>query len=188
MEQGYSLGNILKNTTKKQRIGFGLAFVVIVALVVILFVMIGTPQESSDEAGDNGGASEEVAETEQIVLGEGVAGTALAEDGNDEKTASAQVPVSTEYNERHKYTLVDYMPSAIYDFKEYGDGQSGTRIYWEIVENTAIEKGIVVKLDSCDEAGNKALANEYLRSIPVDLSDYVIVYQVRVGGVPCDVP
>ena len=187
MEQGYSLGNIFRNTTKKQRIGFGLAFVIIVVLVIILFLLVGLPQENSDNT-DNNGSTEELIEDGigSASFEEGVSGADLNKGNNDEDN-SVNVPVSVDYNENHEYTLIEYIPKSKYDYITYGDNQHGLRAYWVINENTAIKKGIGVSVDSCDVEGNKVAANNYLKSLPVDLSDYFIVYRVHEGDIPCDV-
>ena len=191
MEQGFSFKNVLSNMTKQQKVMIALFVSLTIILLLILGgllagTQIGNPNENGEWAdssegsgGDNGDSS--------AVVEEGINGSEINYDNTVSENASyVDVPVSTDYNKDHKYTLTEYMPSGIYDFVSYGNNQSGARIYWEISENTAVEKGIVVKLDSCDVEGNKKKANEYLRGMNVNLSEYVIVYQVRVGEVPCD--
>ena len=182
MQQGYSLSNALVNMTKRQKIGIALFLVVVVFLIIVLFMVIGMPREDSVIEENS---SEEVVEVkdEPIVLEDGITGVELVNGG----TAVAQVPVSAEYNEDHEYTLIDYIPAANYEYVNYGDGQTGIKNYWWVTENTAIEKGIIVSANSCDVEGNTAAANEFLKGLPVDLSDYVIVYQVHESAVPCNV-
>lgn len=178
-KENFSIKNLLVNLTKKQKIGIGL-FLVIVAIVAMVFsAMINSVHEDiSDES--KGDTTEEI----DITIGEGtVWSTSGAE---DKESTKVETPVSTDYSDSHEYSLIDYVPTSNYKYIVY-DGGYGTRNYWWITENTAIEKGIVVSVDSCDVAGNTAAANEYLKSLPVDLSDYIIVYQTHTSDVPCEV-
>lgn len=175
----YSIKNLLINLTKKQKLGI-VAFLVLLAIVAMIFAgLVGSLQTdlSDDE--------EEVVENSAPVS-EGVKWEDNS-DGNSENVESVEVPVSTDYNENHEYTLIDYLPSSRFINMDYGNDQHGVRGYWVISENTAVEKGIVVSVDSCDVEGNTASANEYLKGLPVDLSEYTIVYETHVGDVPCDV-
>lgn len=194
MERSYSLGNAFKNMTGKQKIAFGLVFVIIVVLVVVLLLVIGTPNGDNGEADgdydvtDSDYYSEEATEPEDETteLENGIVGASvIGSDVNGD--ANAMVPVSVDYNEDHDYLLIDYIPISKYDYITYGNNQHGVRAYWIINENTAIDKGLVISVDSCDVEGNNAAANEYLRSLPVDLSDYVFVYRVHEGNVPCNI-
>ena len=84
--------------------------------------------------------------------------------------------VSTEYNEEHEYTLDEYLPWTNYDYLE---DESGVEVKYNIEENTAIPKGIVVTVSGCDEETNKANANNYLATLPIELSEYEISYIVE---------
>ena len=108
---------------------------------------------------------------------------------NDDPTSVTDiqgVTVSTEYNEEHSYTLDEYLPASEYEYVDV-DGGYGVVEYWMIEENTAIEKGIVVSVDSCDVEKYTAAANEYLKSLQIDLSEYDITYQTHVGIAPCEI-
>ena len=95
---------------------------------------------------------------------------------DDEVIVQNKPSVSTEYNEEHEYTLDEYLPWTNYDYLEDG---SGVEVKYDIEENTAIPKGIVVTVSGCDEETNKANANNYLGTIPVDLDEYKISYIVE---------
>lgn len=172
-----SLHNLVVNLTKKQKLGMVALIAIIVILVIVLAVVVNQSQDDVSDGSEEGQMNTETAA--------GVSGDNI---NNEDEAVGIEVPVSTDYQSSHVYTLRDYLPKDKYDFKEFGDGETGARVYWSISENTAIEKGIVVRVDSCNEERNKASANEYLRTIPVDLSEYTIVYQVATGDVPCDVP
>lgn len=176
-----SLKNLAKNMTLRQKVGIGLFMVISVLIVVFLTLVINTTQEDFAEEEETTSSMDS-----NVTIEEGVTGDNLNDDASDDVDV-VETPVSIDYNEDHVYTLIDYIPKSNYRYITYGDNQYGVRGYWIINENTAVEKGIVVSVDSCDVEGNTASANEYLKNLPVDLSEYLIVYQEHTGDVPCDV-
>ena len=97
------------------------------------------------------------------------------QDGGDEVTQNETL-VSTEYNPEHEYTLSDYLPWTYY---EYLEDRSGVDVKYDIVENTAIPKGIVVTINGCDEENNRLSANKYLGTLPIEPGEYEITYIVK---------
>ena len=176
MEQGYSLSNIFKNTTKKQRIAFIIVLVVIIVLISVLFMLVGASGETAEETTNP---------EEEFVLFEGVNGDVIDKEESEEST-KVEVPVSTDYSSKHRYTLIDFLPKGEYKFLTGEESFVNSITYYIIKENTAVDKGIVVSVDVCDVKGNKKAANDYLKSLPIDLSEYVIVYQTHGSDVPCD--
>lgn len=178
MQQEYGIKNILKNTTRGQKITVVLFLLIVVVLVVVLIVLATGETEEELGDGESGDGT--------VVVSEGTQG--LDADGeNSENGNLVEVPVSTKFEENHNYTLIEYLPKGEYAFLNGEESDEDSVVYYYISENTAIDKGIVVSVDSCDEEGNTTKANDYLKSLPVDLSEYVIVYETHVGDVPCDV-
>ena len=99
-----------------------------------------------------------------------------SDEGGDVEVVQNEPSVSTEYNEEHEYTLDEYLPWTNYDYLE---DESGVEVKYNIEENTAIPKGIVVTVSGCDEETNKANANNYLATLPIELSEYEISYIVE---------
>ena len=147
MSSIYSVRNVFEKGNRGQVVVI-VAGVVIVILVVILVILLVGDKSEDDNIQSN----------------------------NNVEVTQDEIPVSTEYNEEHKYTLDDYLPWTNYDYLEDG---SGVDVKYDITENTAIPKGIVVTVSGCDEETNKANANAYLGTIPVDLSEYEISYIVK---------
>lgn len=179
MQQEYGIKNIFKNTTRGQKVVAGLFVLIVVILVVVLIVLVmGNAEEdlSDDDGSGDNGATEVVEGTQGLDTGDG--------GGN---VQNVEVPVSTKFEENHNYTLIEYLPKGEYAFLNGEESDEDSVVYYYISENTAIDKGIVVSVDSCDEEGNTTKANDYLKSLPVDLSEYVIVYETHTGDVPCDV-
>lgn len=180
-----SVSNLVQNLSKKQKLGIAVLIVVIVVLAMVFAAMANQVQEDI-----SGNPEEEqiTVETATGVSGDSISGGSDENgDGNGTEAKSVEVPVSTDYNERHEYTLSDYLPASKHEYVDYGDDESGIVDYWWVTENTVVEKGIVVSADDCDEKENTAAANEFLSNLPVDLSEYTIVYQTHTGSVPCDV-
>ena len=125
------------------------AGIIIVILLTILMVLLINGETSNDNKQNEGGNVE------------------MVQNG---------ATISTDYNENHEYTLNEYLPWTNYDYLEDG---SGVEVKYNIEENTAIPKGIVVTVSGCDEEVNKTNANAYLSTIPVDLDDYEISYIVE---------
>ncbi len=97
-------------------------------------------------------------------------------DSSESDSLSGGLVLNVDYDEKHTYTLNDYLPLVRY---EYLDDGSGTKEYYDIVENSAVEKGVVVTVNGCDEEMNKRDANKYLESLPIQLKEYEIIYRVR---------
>ena len=147
MSNLYNVKNVFEKGNKGQVVVM-IAGVVIVILIVILVILLVGDKSEDDNIQSN----------------------------NNVEVTQDEIPVSTEYNKDHEYTLNDYLPWTNYDYLEDG---SGVDVKYDITENTAIPKGIVVTVNGCDEETNKANANAYLGTIPVDLSEYEISYVVK---------
>ena len=147
MSSIYSVRNVFEKGNRGQVVVI-VAGVVIVILIVILVILLVGDKSEDDNIQSN----------------------------NNVEVTQDEIPVSTEYNKDHEYTLNDYLPWTNYDYLEDG---SGVDVKYDITENTAIPKGIVVTVNGCDEETNKANANTYLSTIPVDLNEYEISYIVK---------
>ena len=147
MSSIYSIRNVFEKGNRGQVVVI-VAGVMIVILIVILVILLVGDKSEDDNIQSN----------------------------NNVEVTQDEIPVSTEYNKDHEYTLNDYLPWTNYDYLEDG---SGVDVKYDIAENTAIPKGIVVTVSGCDEETNKANANAYLGTIPVDLSEYEISYIVK---------
>ena len=148
MSSIYSVRNVFEKDNKGKVVIIIVGVVIVILVVILVILLVG------DRSGNNN----------------------VQSNSNDVEATQDEMPVSTEYNEEHKYTLDDYLPWTNYDYLEDG---SGVDVKYDIAENTAIPKGIVVTVSGCDEETNKANANAYLSTIPVDLSEYEISYIVK---------
>lgn len=147
MSSIYSVRNIFEKENKGKVVIIIVGVVIVILVVILVILLVGDKSED-----DN------------------------IQSNNNVEVTQDEIPVSTEYNEEHKYTLDGYLPWTNYDYLEDG---SGVDVKYDIAENTAIPKGIVVTVSGCDEETNKANANAYLSTIPVDLNEYEISYIVK---------
>ena len=147
MSSIYSVRNVFEKDNKGKVVIIIVGVVIVILVVILVILLVGDKSED-----DN------------------------IQSNNNVEVTQDEIPVSTEYNEEHKYTLDDYLPWTNYDYLEDG---SGVDVKYDITENTAIPKGIVVTVNGCDEETNKANANTYLSTIPVDLNEYEISYIVK---------
>lgn len=147
MSSIYSVRNVFEKGNRGQVVVI-VAGVVIVILIVILVILLVGDKSEDDNIQSN----------------------------NNVEVTQDEIPVSTEYNEEHEYTLNDYLPWTNYDYLEDG---SGVDVKYDIAENTAIPKGIVVTVSGCDEELNKTNANNYLATLPIELSEYEVSYIVE---------
>lgn len=186
-DNSFSIKNLFTNLSKQQKIAAGLILPGILIVLAIMVPIINSAQEGFEdyELGDHDSSNE--SDTTVGVGQKWDSNTTNTNDDDNNDSETVEVPVSTSYNDDHEYTLIDYLPYSAYVFLDYDDADDTSRVYYSIEENTAIEKGIVISVDSCDVEGNTAAAQEYLKSIPVDLSEYTVVYQTHTGEVPCDV-
>ena len=123
MSSIYSVRNVFEKDNRGQVVVI-VAGVVIVILIVILVILLVGDKSEDDNIQSN----------------------------NNVEVTQDEIPVSTEYNKDHEYTLNDYLPWTNYDYLEDG---SGVDVKYDITENTAIS------------------------TIPVDLDEYEISYIVK---------
>lgn len=192
MEQGYSLSNIFKNTTRKQRVGFGVILAVVVVLLIVLIVLVmNNPQ-------DNDVDNEEEQQTNSVV--DVTEDTYVDEQGNtvtQEITTYADggtIITETKTDEYGNVTTVD--PSLITTYFPYqvmrkhtnedliDFGLEYTLRYSLHLDEDA--KVINATIEYCDVEGDKALVQEYINSIPLNLSGYTVNYETFSEDAFCD--
>lgn len=177
MENTNSFYNLVHNLSAKQKIAIAL----FIAILIIggIFAGLGNTTKNPLQA--------DTSEEQSLTT---ASSSSNIDSSSNESPADGYTPtgfpISTEYNSNHNYTLIEYLPYSDDVFLTGEESMEDVIENFIIKENTAISKGIVVSVDSCDVEGNTAAANNYLASIPVDLSQYDIVYQTHVGDVPCE--
>lgn len=192
MEQGYSLSNIFKNTTKKQRIGFCLIVAVVVILIIILVALVmsgGSPSKDNGGEEESGDQVENVTEdtyvneqgytvtqkTTTYKNGEKeITGTKTDEYGNVTTIDSNLVTSYFPYQVMRQHTNEDLINSGFEYTLRYSLGldEGGAKV-------------INATIEYCDVEGDKALVQQYINSIPLDLSEYTINYETFTADAFC---
>lgn len=183
MEQGYSLSNIFNNTTRKQRIGFGIIVVVIIVLLVILVVLVmNSSQDDSvnDEEGQQADGVVDVTEdtyvddqgytvTQETTTyadgGKVITETKMDEYGNVTTVDPSLITTYFPYQVVRKHTSEDLIDAGF---------DSTLRYSLHLDEES---KTINAMIEDCDVEGDKALVEQYISSIPLDLSAYTVNYE-----------
>ncbi len=164
MEAGYNLGNILRNMTKKQKIGVAVFLAIVVILVLVLILLVMSGQQAVDETTDDDGSSGETVVTE----------TKMDEYGNVTTVDPDLITTYFPYQVMRKHAseeLVDF--GFEYTLRYALDLDEEARIITAIIEY-------------CDVEADKALVQQYIDSIPLDLSAYTVNYETFSEDAICD--
>ena len=180
MEQGYSLSNIFKNTTKKQRVGFFLFLIVVAILFIILIALVMSGTSDNSDEGDSDGQTESVTEdayvneqgytVTQVITtnadgSQTITETKMDEYGNVTTTDPNLITTYFPYQVMRRHTSEDLINSGFEYTLRYSLGLDEA------------EKVINATIEYCDEEGDKVLVQQYLDSIPLDLSEYTVNYE-----------
>lgn len=143
--------NLYNNLTQKQKIGIVAIFFVIVIILVIVGIAVSTQQsENKDQLLDD--SSEYIED----------------EDYDPDYVDPEKTPIEG----GDQSSIETFLPHAVFVEEE---DFSALRYYIE--EDAESDNVINVMFSACDEATSKTLAQEYLDSIPLDLSGYTINYE-----------
>jgi len=194
MEAGYNLGNVLRNMTKKQKIGAVVFLAVIIILVIILmFLMFGDQQATDESSGDGdsvgqneaANVKEETYEnddgytvTKKTTIYENgetvVTETKMDEYGNVTTVDPDLITTYFPYQVMRKHTSEELVDSGFdYTLRYSLDLDEEARIITAIIEY-------------CDVEADKALVQQYLDSIPLDLSVYTVSYETFSEDAICE--
>ena len=194
MEKGYSLSNLFKNMTKNQKIGVLIAIAIIVILIIISASLMAGGEQIIDGAVSN-------SETEQSEDGTSVEEETYVNDEGYTVTKEittyadgGKIITETKEDEYGNVTTVD--PSLITTYFPYqvmrkhtsedllDSGFEYTLRYSLSLDEEA--KVINATIEFCDVEGDKALVQEYINSIPLDLSAYTVNYETFAEDAFCE--
>lgn len=171
----------LDKMSGKQKIGFLVAGVVIISLVLVLVAML-LIGDGSD--GGNGG-EKIISETE---------GTYVNENGDTvtvETVTNANGDTTTRETKEDAYgnvtttdpeLITTYFP---YQVVREHEGYGATMRYFLSADSE--KKIIKAMIEECDMEGDKALVREYINNIPLDLSEYTVNYETFTVDAVCEV-
>lgn len=173
MQQEYSIKNVFKKMKKSQIVGIVLFVVILVLALVLVGLLAEKPQDGNSTSGDENGESSTVVETYT-----GEDGYTYTKEIVTDENGDATI-VETKTDEYGNVTTVapglitTYFPYQV--MREHSDYIATLRYSFAVDEESKTITGLV---EYCDAEGDKALAQEYLNSIPMDLSEYTVIYDV----------
>ena len=170
-----SMGNLWDNLSGKKKLGAVIGGALILSLLVVLVAMfaVGSGVQGGTEGMVNGTYEDEQG---NIVTVE----TTVNENGE-------RVTTRTKTDAYGNVTTVDpalittYFPVQV--MREHAEWTPTLRYYLYIDEYDKLL--IHAMVEACDEEGDKALVQEYIDSIPLDMSGYKIEYQVVETDTDC---
>lgn len=194
MESGYNLGNVLRNMTKKQKIGAVVFLAVIIILVIILmFLMFGDQQATDESSGDGDSMGQNEAANVKEETYENDDGYTVTKKTTTYENGETVV-TETKMDEYGNVTTVD--PDLITTYFPYQVMRKHTseelvdsgfdytlRYSLDLDEEARIITAII---EYCDVEADKALAQQYLDSIPLDLSAYTVNYETFSEDAICE--
>ena len=185
--------NLMQNLSTKQKIGFGLAFVVILSLLIIFMVLvmgIGSNETSVDnDNAEQGSKIVDVTEdtytneqgytvTQEITTyadgGKVITETKMDEYGNITTADPNLITTYFPYQVVRRHTSEDLIDWGF----EYT-----LRYQLQLDEEAKI---ITATIEYCDAEGDKSLVEQYLDSIPLDLSTYIVNYETFAEDAICE--
>ena len=189
MEQGFNFGNVIRNMTKQQKLA-GLLFVtIIIVLLVVLGVLLsGLPSGGFNENGEwvdgNSDNGEKVTVTEEKVNIDGQDYVVKKETTTNGDGVVVESETKTDYYGNVTTTdpnlITTYFP---YQTVRNHEGSDPTLRYFLSLNESS--KTIDAIIEDCDVEGDKSLVQQYIDSVPLDLSMYTINYVVVGEDISC---
>lgn len=178
---GYSLGNLVKNLTVAQKLGIGLGFVIIILLLVFVGFLVGDMSSNEQENDNNDNSSEIVEETYTDENGYTVTTNTYINESGEKVTEGTKKDEYGNVTTLDPNLITTYFPYQV--VRKHQEPMNATlRYYLAVNEETKTIKALV---EECDVAGDQALVQQYVDSIPLDLSEYTIVYDTFVNNAIC---
>lgn len=174
--QGYNIGNLWRNLSVKEKLGFGLGFLIIIGLIVGLYFMIFG---GGEEVLEPGTTTEETYVNEK---GDTVTKVTTVDEGGEATVTE------TKEDEWGNVTTVD--PSLITTYLPYQvarehEGEIETLRYFLYIDDDN-DKLIHAMIEDCDEENDRALVEQYINSIPLDMSGYTVEYETFYEDAVCE--
>ena len=179
MEQGgYKISNLWRNLSGKEKMGFLFGALIIVVLIVVLSVMIANNAFSGESL--EPGTSKEETYTDDN-------GNTVTKETTIDNDGGVTV-TETKEDEWGNVTTTDpglittYFPYQV--GREHEDWETTMMYYLYIDEEN--DKLIHALIEECDEENDRALAQDYINSIPLDMSGYAVQYEVFSDDAICE--
>lgn len=178
--QQNSLQNLFQNLTKRQKIGILISLFLI---IILLFYIFFITQNSSENTSQN---NEEDATESEINIEE------INYNPDSSTKESSNNYIQELINNDYQYKKSDpnyylehttnpellstYLPHIEYRYYILDETQYRSVYFYAFQKD---EKTIEIMVEKCDEEQDKIRANNYLNSLPLDLSQFTIEYNIN---------
>lgn len=167
--------SLLTNLTTNQKIGFGLGIVIIVLIIVLAPTML------QGLFVNNTATDEPVTETYTDEQGNTVTVETYTNDQGEEVVTGTREDPYGNITTINPDLITTYFPYQV--MRDHADGDPTLRYYLAIDEASGL---IRVIMEDCDVENDKILIQQYINSIPFDLSGYKIEYELSSVDTSCD--
>ena len=164
--------NLLTNLKPNQKIAIGLGLIILIAVVIFLPKLFQGHQNSDDTTS---GATSYVDEQGYTVTTE----THINDQGEEVVTGTREDPYGN-VTTIDPNLITTYFPYQV--MRQHKEWTSTLRYYLSINQS---DKIIYANMEDCDVERDKALILDYINSIPIDLSEYTIKYELTRTDVDC---
>ncbi len=173
MEEASSLlHNLLRNLSIKQKIVIVLGIVLIVGLTAFAFFYLQANEAGNSESrstNDNDTATETYVDEQGYTV---TTETHVDDSGKEYTTTTREDPYGN-ITTADPDLITTYFPYQV--MREHKEWTSTLKYFLTIDEDTKI---IGADMEDCDIENDKRLIDQYIQSIPIDLSDYTIEYNL----------
>lgn len=173
-----SIQNLFTNLKTKQKIALFLGIIIIILAAVLLPWLFHNSQNSPDESEATDTSKTESYDDEQ---GYTITTETYTNDEGEEVTTSIRTDRYGNTTTMDPDLLTSYFPYQV--MREHDESIKTLRYFLSLDNST---KTIHAIMEDCDIENDKALIQEYINSIPVDLSDYQIEYEFSSTDTDCE--
>lgn len=170
--------NFFSNLNRNQKIALGLGAVILIAIIALIPQPFQTSQKSgSDETGtiDNPKAENYTDEQGYTVVKE-----SYTNDQGEEVITGTRTDPYGNVTTLDPSLITTYFPYQV--MREHKEWNSTFRFYLSINEN---DKIIYANMEDCDIEQDKKIISDYIKSIPIDLSEYSVEYSLTDVNTDC---
>lgn len=175
----FSLRNLLNNLTTAQKLGIGLGFVIFALMLVFVGFLASDRENGEQSVGESA-----VEETEEVYTDENgytVTKKTYIDESGETVTEGTKEDADGNVTTIDPGLITTYFPYQV-SRKHKESNESTLRYFLSIDEET---KTINALVEECDVAGDQALVQEYINSVPLDLSAYTVVYETFSNNASC---
>ena len=165
-KEGLSLKNLWGNLSFGQKLGLMFAGIILILVFVLIGVLVNNDKEDSVNNEPN------VVEETYTDDGYTVTTQTYINDEGEEVTTGTKEDEYGNVTTLNPELITTYFPYQ--KMREHGDDDSTLQYFLSVDDES---KTINALIEYCDIEADKVLVEEYINGIPLDLSEYSVVYE-----------